>query len=481
MTADPDLCLKTGTELRDLINARQVSPVEVVTALLERIEAVNPAVNCFVTVNGDQALEAAEAATQAIARGDDNLGPLHGLPVVVKDLTPTAGVRTTFGSTRYADHIPTEDGLIWARLKAAGAILVGKSTTPEFGLGTVTESALTGRTNNPWNLGHTVGGSSGGTGAALAAFLTPLATGSDGGGSIRVPSSYCGVVGLKASRGRIPIYTEANAFETVDVVGPMTRTVTDNAMMLSVVAGPHPYDPYSLLDVGIDYEKAIENTDVRGLRIAVCADLGNPPIETGVNEQVYGAAKAFEDLGAHVDTIEMSLPDPIEYFMKWWAPFIGLSILDALGDDLSSGVPQRTLRLLEDAQRMSSIDHMRVQLHEREKIHRAFADVLLKYDILLTATTPSVAPPHYDGDDGSPPIVAGKRVSEPRIDNQRNTEAVSHAGYPAVSVPAGFDEDGMPVGLQIIGGHGQDGHILRVAHALEQARPWSIRRPDLTS
>jgi Asp-tRNA(Asn)/Glu-tRNA(Gln) amidotransferase A subunit family amidase len=474
-----DLCFTPATELRALITTKQLSPVELINALLNRIEQVNPGVNAFVTVNAEQALEAAKHAEQAITSGERELGPLHGLPVVVKDLTPTAGVRTTFGSTRFADHVPEEDGLIWARLKAAGAILLGKTTTPEFGLRAVTESELTGITNNPWDLTRTVGGSSGGSGAALAAGMAQLATGSDGGGSIRVPASYCGAVGLKASRGRIPIYTEGNAFETVDVVGPMTRTVSDNAMMLSVVAGPHPYDPYSLLDAGVDYLAAIANSNAEGLRIAYCPDLGNPPIEAAVTEQLDQVARTFEALGAIVEPVEMHLPDPIEYFKKWWAPYIGLAVVDALGDDTTSGTSPRSLDMLKIANEMTSIEHIRVALHDRERIHRVFADILLHHDVLLTATTPSVAPPHYKGPEGGQPIVAGKRVSEPAIDNQRCTEAVSHAGYPALSVPAGFSAEGLPVGLQVIAGHGQDALVLRCAKALEDARPWTSRRPTL--
>ena len=474
-----DICFLPATEMASLVRSKRLSPVEIITALLDRIDRVNAPINAFVTLMPEKALEQAAVAASVLSRtSPSELPALFGLPVTVKDLTPTAGVRTTFGSKHYADHVPDEDGVIWARLKSAGAILLGKTTTPEFGMGTVTESPLTGRTSNPWDVTRTTGGSSGGAAAAVAAGMGPLATGSDGGGSIRVPASYCGVVGLKCSRGRIPIYSEANPFETVDVVGPITRTVADNALMLTVVAGPHPYDPFSLLDTDIDYLAAIADAKVEGLRIAISADLGNPPIEEAVREAIEQAGQTFVGLGAHVDAVELDLVDPMEYFKRWWGPFIELTVRDnvqSAGGDMSDS-DASVLAFISEVAGMTAIDHLRVQLHEREKIHRAFADVFLQHDLLLTATTPSVAFVH-PGPEGGPIEVAGKRVREPSLDNQRCTEAVSHAGYPAVSVPCGFSPDGLPIGLQIIGPHGADAAVLRAAAAFEAVQPWAEHRP----
>lgn len=482
MTTDEDVCFASGTEVAALIRNRSLSPVEYVQALLLRIEAVDPSLNSFVTVCADEALTAARAAADDIAHTDaEALPPLHGLPVSVKDLTPTAGTRTTFGSRHFADNVPDTDGLIWARLKAAGAILLGKTTTPEFGMHSITESPLTGITNNPWDLSRTPGGSSGGSAAALAAGLGPLSTGSDGGGSIRVPSSFCGTVGLKCSRGRIPIWSEGNPFETVDVVGPMTRTVADTALMLNVVAGPHHYDPYALLDTDTDYLRAITDTSVQGLRIAYSPDLGNPPIEPAVLAGMAQAAAAFEQMGAIVEPVDIHLPDPMEYFVAWWAPFIKLTLEDnVLGPSGGDALESHPLfvEFTRHADSMTAVDHLRVQLHQRETIHRAFADVFLAYDVLITATTPSVAF-HHPGSVGGPTTVAGKTVTQPSLDNQRNTEAVSHAGYPAISIPAGFSPDGLPIGMQICGPHGADALILRVAAAFEAAQPWRARRPSL--
>jgi Asp-tRNA(Asn)/Glu-tRNA(Gln) amidotransferase A subunit family amidase len=480
MSGDASITDATGVELAGMIRRRDVSPVEVVEAFLRQIDAAEPIVNAFVTVCHEQALAAAREAGDALLRIDPSeLPALHGMPIAVKDLTPTAGVRTTFGSRHFADHVPDEDGLIWQRLKAAGAILLGKTTTPEFGMHSITESPLTGITNNPWDPTRTVGGSSGGSAAALAARMTPLATGSDGGGSIRVPSSFCGTVGLKCSRGRIPIWSEGDPFETVDVVGPMTRTVADTALMLDICAGPHPYDPFALPDEPRDYLATATNADVSGLRIAFCPDLGNPPIEPAITDALDAAARMFESLGAHVETISISLPDPMEYFLGWWAPFVKMTLDDqVLGPTGGDAIESHPLfvEFASRADSMSAVDHLRLERTQRVAIHRAFADVFLQYDVLITATTPSVAFPH-PGPDGGPLEVAGKRVSQPALDNQRNTEAISHAGYPALSVPVGFTPDGLPIGMQICGPHAADRLVIRVGAAYEAATNWHLARP----
>jgi len=479
---DDDLCFTPATVLATALRDKKLSPVELMRAILDRIDRVNPKINAFVTLIGEQALAAASVAERQFSSTPSaEVDPLCGLPVTVKDMTLTAGVRTTFGSRHFANYIPTEDGLIWARLKARGAILLGKTTTPEFGNHSVTESPLTGITSNPWDISRTTGGSSGGAAAAVAAGMGPLATGSDGGGSIRVPASYCGVVGLKASLGRIPLIRKGSAFDTVTVEGPITRTVADTAMILSAVAGPHPYDPYSLLETDVDYVGLLRGASVRGLPVAFSPDLGNPPIERNVAAALARAADVFDHvLGARVEQIDINLPDPMEYFAKWWGPYIVLE----LDDQALSGGGDRTdchpafLSFADRARGMTAVEHARTEMYERERIHHAFADVFLRHDLLLMPTTPSVAFPH-PGPEGGPAEVAGKRVAEPVLDNQRCTEAISHAGYPAVTVPCGFTDEGLPVGLQIAGPHGADAAILRAAAAFEEAMPWADRRPAL--
>jgi len=480
ITEIDDICYTPAVELLAALRRKEISSAELTEALLGRIERVNPAVNAFVTVLAEQAIEHARDADQRRVTGDpDELGTLHGLPVTVKDLTPTAGVRTTFGHPAFKDHVPDEDGVIWARLKAAGAILLGKTATPAFGEHSVTESEVHGVTNNPWDLTRTVGGSSGGAAASVAAGMGPLATGSDGGGSIRVPSALCGVVGLKASRGRIPQRGDDSSLDQVTVVGPITRTVRDSALMLNVVAGPDPFEMFAIQETGFDYLTALDGASVAGLRVAYSPDLGAPPIEEQVSEVVRQAASVFGGaLGAHVDEIAISLPDPLDYFLDWWGPQAVMILEDLQAQGAVSGPDPLHEPLVDHARRMTAVDYARVQFQHREAIHRAFAQVFLDHDLLIWPTTPMAAFPH-PGEAGGPTSVAGQEVRFPPLQNQRYTEAISHAGYPAITVPAGWTDDGLPVGLQIAGHHAADAAVLTAAAAFEEAQPWSSRRPPL--
>jgi Asp-tRNA(Asn)/Glu-tRNA(Gln) amidotransferase A subunit family amidase len=475
-----DIAYMSAVDLLDAYRRRALSPVDVVEALIDRIQTLDPKINAFVTTCFDTARLEARAAADLYANAseDQELPTLLGVPITIKDLTDTAGVRTTYGSLNFKDHVPTEDGVIWARLKNAGAILLGKTTTPEFGGHTIGESPLTGTTNNPWDLARVTGGSSAGAGAALAAGFGPLAVGSDGGGSIRVPSSFCGVVGLKASIGRIPRHPEAQRFESVSSVGPMTRTVSDNALMLSVVAGPHSREPYSILQEDIDFLTLASSVSVRGMRIAVNPDLGNPPIADEVDAAILEAAAVFEnELGADVSHVDIELPDPMEYFIKWWLPIIkaGMETLELDDPSLTHHFITESLPRIDG---MTAVEFARTSLTDRQEIHEAFAQVFDEHELIIWATTPTTAYPH-PGPEGGPSIVAGVAVKEPGLDNQRLTEAIAHAGYPALSIPAGFDSNGLPIGLQIAGRHGKDATVLGAAMAFESVRPWAHRRPPL--
>ena len=480
-TDSDELAFMSATDMIAQMRSGSLSPVEIVAAVLDRIERIEPLVNAMVTIRRTEALAEAQKAAEALRGAPERDGmPLLGLPVLVKDLEDTKGVRTTFGSKLFRDRIPDQDAPIWARLKAAGAILIGKTTTPEFGLHTVTESLLTGITNNPWDITRTTGGSSGGSAAAIAAGYGPLSTGSDGGGSIRVPSSLCGVVGLKASPGRIPMNSRLSAYESVSVVGPMTRTVADNALMLNVVAGPDPYDAISLPASDEDYAQAIRHASVRGLRVAYSPDLGSGPVDPEVAEVVRAAAQRFEvDLGANVEEVSLVLPDPIEYFTAWWGPQITVTYLDELlaAGDVADVHPV----IVEFVDRVKSIglyEYVRTQSQVRSRIHAAFADVFSKFDLLIWPTTSTVAYPH-PGPIGGPLVVGGQPVRDSVLENQRLTEAISHGGYPAISIPAGFTRQGLPVGLQIAAGHFRDSAVLRAAAAYEAAAPWAHMRPSL--
>ncbi|HTJ71721.1 MAG TPA: amidase [Actinospica sp.] len=478
-----DLCYTPATELAALIRRRELSPVELVDALLDRIERVEPTVNAYVTLLADQARADAKRAAQEVVRTPaERLGALHGVPVSIKDLTPTKGVRTTYGSAALSDYVPDEDGLIVTRIRQAGAILLGKTTTPEFGLHSVTESALTGVTRNPWNPERTVGGSSGGAAAAVAAGISPLATGSDGGGSIRVPAAMCGVVGLKASPGRIPNSSEASAYDTVSVVGPITRTVADNALLADVMSGYDPYQPFSIPGEP-GFGAALAGATVKGLRIGYSPDLGNAPVEPEVARLVEEAVRDLEAAGAIVERIEIELPDPLDYFMKFWGP-LAVAEIEEFGLP-HEALPAHIVELLEKTAELSAADHVRIAYGARSAIRAAFATVFDGFDLMVWPTTKMAAYPHV-GDRGGPAEIAGvpvgahdgwSEVAVRSLQNQLYTEAVAHAGYPAVSAPAGLTAEGLPVGIQIAAGQYEDAAVLRAAAALEEVRPWSQLRP----
>jgi Asp-tRNA(Asn)/Glu-tRNA(Gln) amidotransferase A subunit family amidase len=478
--SDDRLCWIAATELSGMYRRKEVSPAEVVDAVLDRLERVNPGINAFVTVCADQARAAARRAEEELISGGDELPPLHGIPVTVKDLSNTAGVRTTYGSVAFADHVPAADSIGWARIKAAGAILIGKTTTPEFGMLGVTESRLTGITSNPWNPDMTTGGSSGGAAACAAAGIAPLAWGSDGGGSIRVPASCCGVVGLKATPGRIPVGGEDDPFDDVSVVGPLTRTVQDAALLLSVTAGPDLGEPLALPPLApAEIADAFREPSVRGLKIAYSPDLGAGPVARAVRDSVEAAVRLFETgLGARVEPVEISLPDPIQYFLDYWTPGFtrGVDELAGLPEADVQQLHPMILELAEIGRRIPAAAYLRTARQTRAQIARAFAAVLGGHDLLLTPTTPVTAFPHNP--EGGPSQIDGITVPRwPGLNLHRLTEPPSHAALPAVSICCGFTADGLPVGLQIIGPPRADTAVLAAAAAYQAATAWHTHHP----
>ncbi len=466
-----------GHELVDKIRARDISPTEAVTAVLERLEEVEPAINAFVTVTGDAALAGAKVAERVLLDPKADLGPLHGVPITVKDLCDTAGVRTTYGSKSFSDHVPKHDAVTWSRLKAAGAILIGKTTTPEFGMLGVTDSQLTGRTSTPWATTHTSGGSSGGAAASVASGVAPFAWGSDGGGSIRVPAACCGVVGLKASRGRFPVETP---WESVGTDGPITRNVRDAALLLEVAAGPDARDPLSLPASSDDWVGATIDASVIGVRVAYSPDFGTAEVDHEVGGIIEQALTVLRSGGAAVEQVNLALPDPIAYFQAFWTP----AFADALGEDLLSGavdsssVHPMMLEMARQGQQLGALEYYRTATQTRGEISNGFAEVFDSFDILVTPTMPVTAFPH-PGREAGPTEINGKPVSHPETDFHRLTEPPSHAGLPAITVPCGFSKEGLPVGLQFIGPRHADAAILAAAAAYESLTDWSSRRPPV--
>ena len=455
-----------------MIRAKEISPLELTRTVLERIEAINPRINAYCTLVPEFALRAAREAEEKIMKKEE-LGPLHGIPLSIKDLTPTAGIRTTWGSRYYKDHIPQEDALLVQRLKAAGTIILGKTNTPEFGIGINTTNALFGTSLNPWDLSRTTGGSSGGAAAALAAGLGPLAHGSDLGGSLRIPASFCGVIGFRVSPGVVAKYPTYWAWDTFSIQGPMARTVSDVALMLSVMGGFHERDPIS---VPQDFSSLAEEVkaDYRGKRIAWSPDLGGIcPVEPDVVRICRAAAKRFEDLGC---TVEEAAPD----FTDIMEIIEGLRVVSSVFNythllGVEEGIDNKFFKQFLNKGRETSAAVLAAAERKRTALWYRVQAFFEKYDLLLCPTT-SVPP--FPADQLFPPVVAGKAI-ENRIETYLLTYAFSMLSVPAISVPAGWTGDRLPVGLQIVGKRLDDRKVLQAAASLERVAPWADRRPPV--
>ena len=472
-----DLCYLPATRAASMIASRELSPVELVEAILSRASA-SPAseLNAFTVLLADEALEAAQAHERAVTDGGE-LGPLYGVPFTIKDLTPAKGLPTRYGSTAYADNVSDENAPILERLLSAGGIFIGKTTTPEFGNKGVTESPLTGTTRNPWRLTHTSGGSSGGAAAAVAAGLGALAQGSDGGGSVRIPASCCGVVGMKPSFGRVPFLPEDSVFETLTHHGPIARSVEDAALMLNAIAGPHELDPFSLEAPSEDYLGSVRSGTVDRLRVAYSPDLGIGPVEPEVAGIVEAAARVFgEGLGAEVERIEPKLPDPAPAMTTMWSTALGYIAEDLILPRVAAArVDPAVLSLHEASKGISAVDYYRAAVVFRDGLYRAIAGIFADHDLLLTPTAATTAFPH-PGSHPGPGVIDGQPIDR-RI-GWIFTYPFNMTGHPAISVPCGFTEEGMPVGLQIVGARHADGRVLVAAGCYERATTWSQRRPS---
>ncbi len=468
-----DLTWLSALEIGQLYRSRKLSPVEVVDAALARMDQVDSRLNAMVTVTADTAREQAVEAERRFASGED-LPALYGIPITVKDLTETAGVRTTYGCVAYADHVPDEDAATWSRLKEAGTILLGKTTTPEFGLLGVTESKLTGITGSPWDPSRAAGGSSGGAAASTVAGIAPVAWGSDGGGSIRVPASLCGAVGVKPSTGRIPLIgnTEPDSTE-----GPIARHVVDAALLLDVTVGPHPLDRFSLPATGDRYaEAALTEGDLSGLRIAADHGLLHGPVDRETRRVFSAALDDLRAAGAVVEETQVEVPDPLEFFLHYWGP----EYLTYVEEMQANGLDVWPLAadIAERAAALSPAEVGRAGRDTKTDIYLAYAKVFADFDLLVTPTTPFPAFPHA-GDVGGPATVNGQPLDQPGGHLHRLTESPSHAGLPAISVPCGFTSEGLPVGLQIVGPRFADTAVVTAAARYERATDWCTRHPAL--
>ncbi|WP_413115743.1 amidase [Streptomyces sp. CY1] len=468
-TTDDDLCFRTALDLGRLLRTRELSARELLEAHLARIERVNPAVNAIVTLVADRAREAAERADERIAAGEE-LGPLHGLPIAHKDTHNTAGIRTTHGSP-LADGVPDRDDLLIERIRAAGAITIGKTNVPEFGAGSHTFNPIFGATHNPYDLGRSAGGSSGGAAAALASGMIPIADGSDTGGSLRNPASFCNVVGLRPSPGRVPGWPAATAWGTLAVKGPMARTVADTALLLSAIAGPDARSPIAVEEPGARFARPLDR-DLTGLRVGWSPDLGGlVPVEPEVAAAVESAVEVFDDLGCVVERACPDLTEAEEVFRTLRASMFEVAF-GTLMDRHPDGLKQTIRENTEEGRKLSGPDVARAEMLHTQLYHRV-REFFGRYDVLLLPVS-QVLP--FDVGIEYPTEVAGVAMDD-YLDWMRSAYLISSTGSPALSVPAGFTHGGLPVGVQIVGPHRADFAVLQVGHAFEQATGHWRRRP----
>jgi amidase len=455
-----ELHYRSATELTARVRSGELSARDVVKAHLARIEAVNPQLNAIVTLVPERALDWAAEADERQARGEV-LGPLHGLPIAHKDLVLTEGIRSTSGSRLFADRVPKHDDLIVQRLRGAGAITLGKTNVPEFGAGSQTYNEVFGETLNPWDPTRTCGGSSGGAAVALATGMVPIADGSDMGGSLRNPASFCSVVGLRPSPGRVPIYPGRSDWSPLSVLGPMARTVEDTALLLSAMAGPDPRAPLSLETPGEAFARPLEH-DFRGVRIAWSRDLGGLPVDARVKSVIEASRSAFTDLGCEVEEAEPDWSGADEAFKTLRAWEFAQTFAELPGAARSL-LKDTLLWNINQGLALSSADVARAEIL-RGRIYQRVRVLMEGYRFMVLPV--SQVPP-FPVSLRYPESIAGVAM-ETYIDWMKSAYFVTLTGHPAISLPCGFTESGLPVGLQIVGRWRDDWGVLQFARALER-------------
>ena len=467
-----ELIWKTAVELAALIKRGEVSSTEVVQAHVDQIDAVNPELNAIVTYLPEMALDLALQADEKQARGEE-LGVLHGLPIAHKDANETKGIRTTMGSPVYSDYIPESDDLIIARLKAAGCITLGKTNVPEFGAGSHTFNRVFGATRNPYDLSRTCGGSSGGAAVALAAGMIPIADGSDLGGSLRNPASFCNVVGFRPSPGRVPQYPASMAWARLSVDGPMGRTVQDVALMLQAIAGYDPRAPISLEAPPSLFADEL-GRDFTEVKIAYSPDLGELPVDTQVTDTIEKQLPVFSELGCQLEWAAPDLRDAYDIFQTLRAWSFELNFAERFaefGEEQFKG----TIRWnVAQGARLSGADISRAEVKRTELFHRV-REFLDTYEFLLLPTAqvpPFLLKWEY-------PTQINGVAMETYIDWMMSCAFITVTELPAISVPCGFTDDGLPVGLQIVGRPRSDFTVLQLAYAFQEATGFYERKPPI--
>jgi Asp-tRNA(Asn)/Glu-tRNA(Gln) amidotransferase A subunit family amidase len=467
MTADN--AYVSAEEIRDRIVRREVSATEVMAETLSRMEALEPVLNAFVTPTPEQAMEAARAADRSLAEGREP-GPLHGVPISVKDLINVGGVRTTFGSRTMADNVVRDDAPSVERARAAGACVIGKTTTTEFGCkGGGGDSPLSGITRNAWDTSKTPGGSSAGAATSVAAGVTPFALGTDGGGSIRIPASLCGVFGIKAQFGRVPVFP-TSATPTLSHVGPIARTVRDAALLLGVISGFDDRDPASVSGPVPDYLAACE-APVEGMRVAWSPTLGYARPVPGVVEITEQAVRTLESVGCSVDLVEEVMDDPVDLWIAEFYAGAGTRLKDALRN--SRELLDPAVADVLDGALGGTLEEYYAKVFARYELREKVRQFFEPYDLLVTPTLPV---PAFGAGVNVPPELSERNV----VSWVYYTYPFNLTGNPAASIPCGFTGEALPVGLQLVAKTNREVDLLRAGAAFEAAQPWSHLVPDLS-
>lgn len=480
MSTANEICRMDAVTLAKHIRSKKLSPVEVIDAVLARMEKLEPILHAFCTPTPELARRTAKKIEKDIMAGKP-VGPLAGVPVGIKDLVCTKGIKTVSGSWAYADFVPDEDDVVVERLKDAGAVILGKTNVPEFGYSGVGHNPVFPTTRNPWNTDLTPGGSSAGSAAAVASGMGPFAIGSDGGGSVRIPSAHSGLYGMKASMGRVPLYPGVkderypgvSSWESLEHIGPLARTVADAALMLSIIAGPDDRDRHTLpKEEGFDWMKSLKG-DLKGLKVAYTLDWGGyAPVDKRVRKIVTDAVKVFErDLRCKVEEANPGWSNPYEAFWGMVARETDLRGMRAMEKKLGEKMTPHVRDFLKTEWTAEQFTDAMVQ---RKAMNNKMWRFMRKYDLLLT---PTLAVPPFEVGIQGPTVIDGKEV-EP-FEWLHFTYPLNLTGQPAATAPAGWTDDGLPVGLQIIGRHLGDAMVLRASACFEAARPWKHRWPPL--
>ena len=467
------LNFERATELARRLRARELSATELLEAHLAQIAYVNPEVNAICTLVEDSARARAKKLDAAAERGEA-LGPLHGLPIAIKDLELTKGIRTTFGSPIYKDHVPETSALFVDRLEAAGAVVIGKTNTPELGAGSQTFNPIFGRTKNPYDLTKTCGGSSGGAAVAVACGMLPFADGSDLGGSVRNPPSFCNVVGLRPSPGRVPRWPNLDPWSSLAVLGPIARNVEDAALLLSVMAGPDARDPMTLQEPGEIFCDPLER-DVRGVRLAVSPDLSSFPVEKDVRDVFERAVDQFAAMGCTVDRAQPDFAGANEIFQVLRAHGFAMAYAQDL-ENHRSLMKETVVWNIEKGLALSGDEVARAQVRRGELYHRV-RRFMESYEFLLLPVT-QVSP--FDIDTEWVQAIDGIAMDS-YVDWMRSCFYITLTALPAMSIPAGFTPEGLPVGLQIVGRYRQERAVFELGHAFERVTDVGARRPPLVN